>query len=83
MPSVWGFTSKPTVGGWETRMVIETGLHRWDADQAIGEIEPLHDAVAGLGLDEYGDLYLTRLASAANHRVGGDRSRPLLADRRR
>ncbi len=60
--AVWGFTSKPTVRGWETRMVIETGLHRWDADQAIGEIEPLHDVVAGLGLDEYGDLYLTRLA---------------------
>ena len=59
---VWGFTSNPTVGGWETRMVIETGLHRWDADQAIGEIEPLHGTVAGFGLDEYADLYLPRLA---------------------
>ncbi len=59
---VWGFTSRPTVGGWETRMVIETGLHRWDADQAIGETAALNPTVAGFGLDEYSDLYLSRLA---------------------
>jgi uncharacterized protein (TIGR03083 family) len=58
---VWGFTSHPTVGGWEIRMVIETGLHRWDADQAGGELRPLHDRVASLGLEEYADLYLSRL----------------------
>ena len=59
---VWGFVSPGTVGGWERRMVIETGLHRWDADQSVGETRPLHDIVATFGLDEFGDLYLPRLA---------------------
>ncbi len=58
---VWGFGSPSTVGGWERRMVIETGLHRWDADQAVGETQPLHDIVASFGLDEFADLYLPRL----------------------
>lgn len=60
---VWGFGSPGTVGGWERRMVIETGLHRWDACQAVGEIRPLLELVAGLGLDEFADLYLPRLAA--------------------
>jgi len=59
---VWGFGSPSTVGGWERRMVIETGLHRWDADQAVGETRPLHDVAASFGLDEFTDLYLPRLA---------------------
>jgi uncharacterized protein (TIGR03083 family) len=58
---VWGFTPTPTVGGWEIRMVIETGLHRWDADQAAGEKTPLHERVAALALGEYAELYLSRL----------------------
>jgi uncharacterized protein (TIGR03083 family) len=58
---VWGFGSSGTVGGWERRMVIETGLHRWDAEQAVGETRPLHDVVATFGLDEFGELYLPRL----------------------
>jgi uncharacterized protein (TIGR03083 family) len=60
---VWGFGSSGTVGGWERRMVIETGLHRWDADQAVGETSPLRTVVARFGLDEFADLYLPRLSS--------------------
>ncbi len=56
--AVWGFGSPGTIGGWERRMLIETGLHRWDADQAAGETRPLLDAVASSGLDEFADLYL-------------------------
>ncbi len=59
--SVWGFGSNPTVGGWERRMVIETGLHRWDADQAAGETRALHEMVAISGLDEFADVYLPYL----------------------
>jgi hypothetical protein len=42
-------------------MMIETGLHRWDADQAFGEGRPLGDIVAIAGLEEYSDMWLSRL----------------------
>jgi uncharacterized protein (TIGR03083 family) len=57
----WGFVSDPTVGFWETRMVIETGVHRWDAYQAFGEEDRLTDRVALCGLEEYADMWLPRL----------------------
>lgn len=54
---VWGFGPGPTLGFWERRMVIETGMHRWDATQAVGEEEKLTDHVARCGLDEFGDMW--------------------------
>lgn len=50
---VWGFGPDPTLGFWERRMVIETGMHRWDAEQAIGRLDGLTDHVAGSALDEF------------------------------
>jgi uncharacterized protein (TIGR03083 family) len=58
---VWGFGSETTVGWWQRRMLIETGVHRWDAEQAWGEEQPLLDAVAAAGLEEYPDMWLPRL----------------------
>jgi len=60
---VWGFGSRPTVGLWQRRMLIETGVHRWDAEQAWGEEQPLLDAVAIAGLDEFSDMWLPRLGT--------------------
>jgi uncharacterized protein (TIGR03083 family) len=57
----WGFVASPTVGFWEQRMVIETGVHRWDAAQAFGEEDRLTDIVARSGLDEYGEMWLPHL----------------------
>jgi uncharacterized protein (TIGR03083 family) len=57
----WGFWPDPSLGKWETRMVIETGVHRWDADQAFGDPGPLSDLVASSGLDEFEHLWLARL----------------------
>lgn len=57
----WGFVSEATVGFWERRMVIETGLHRWDAHSAFGEEDRLTDRVATSGLDEFPDLWMLRL----------------------
>jgi uncharacterized protein (TIGR03083 family) len=57
----WGFGPRPTVGFWERRMVIETGVHRWDAAQAFGEEDRLIDNVAVSGLDEYADMWLPHL----------------------
>jgi hypothetical protein len=59
--AAWGFWPDPSLGLWERRMVIETGLHRWDADQAFGEASGLGDLVALSGLNEFEDMWLPRL----------------------
>ena len=58
---VWTLSLVPTLGFWEQRMVIETGIHRWDAYQALGQIEPLTNRVAESGLDEFGEVWVPRL----------------------
>lgn len=65
----WGFGSNPCVGFWETRMVIETGVHRWDAAQAFEEADRLIDNVARCGLDEFGDMWLPQLGEVQPMRV--------------
>lgn len=67
----WGFGSTPTVGFWERRMVIETGIHRWDAAQAFGEEDRLIDNVARSGLDEFADMWLPHLGDVQTLRVDG------------
>lgn len=57
----WGLVPNPTVGSWESRMVVETGVHRWDAYQAHGEEDRLTDLVARSGLDEFAELWLPYL----------------------
>lgn len=59
---VWGFWPGPCIGLWERRMVVETGLHRWDAEQAFGEPGPLLDVVSLSGLDEFGDMWVPRVS---------------------
>lgn len=49
----WAFGPSQNLGFWEQRMVIETGMHRWDAEQAIGRDEKLTDRVALCGLEEF------------------------------
>lgn len=58
---VWTFVDDPALKFWSRRMVIETGVHRWDAHSAVGEPVPLLPIVAGHGLDEFPALYLPRL----------------------
>ena len=48
-------------GAWERRMVIETGIHRWDAEQAFGDPGALTDLVALSGLNEFETMWLPRL----------------------
>ena len=57
----WGFIPDATVGFWENRMVVETGVHRWDAYQAFGEEDRLTDHVALTGLDEFNAMWHPRL----------------------
>jgi uncharacterized protein (TIGR03083 family) len=58
---VWFFTADQSVAAWERRMLIETGVHRWDAQQAFEDPEPLLPIVATNGLDEFGAMWLPRL----------------------
>ena len=58
---VWTFVADRSPDFWRRRMVIETGVHRWDAQLAATEPEPLFDRVARYGLDEFDQLYLPRL----------------------
>lgn len=57
----WGLVEGWNVGLWERRMVVETGLHRWDAAAAFGEEDRLTDRVAESALDEVSLLWLPRL----------------------
>lgn len=73
---VWGFWPEPSIGLWERRMVIETGLHGWDADQAFDEAGPLPDVVATSGLNEFPDMWLSRLGDVPTIEVvAGDLGR--------
>lgn len=65
----WAFGPEPNVGFWERRMVIETGVHRWDAYQALGEEDRLTDLVARSGLDEFGDMWLPHLGDVPTLQV--------------
>ena len=67
--SVWGFGASPTIGFWERRMVIETGVHRRDAEQALGLEGPLTDHVAVSGLDEFTELWLPFLGEVPTLKV--------------
>ena len=59
---VWAFGIEPSnIGFWERRMVIETGVHRWDASDAFDEAEDLTRHVASAGLDEFARMWLPRL----------------------
>lgn len=62
---VWGFGDITTIGFWERRMAIETGVHRWDAEQAIGGDRSLSDHVAASGLDEFPEVYLPHLGAVS------------------
>ncbi len=59
--AVWTLVPSQRLAFWGPRMVIETGVHRWDAQAAIEVPEPLLPVVATAGLDEFSALYLPQL----------------------
>jgi uncharacterized protein (TIGR03083 family) len=58
---VWTLIEDKRLGFWVRRMVIETGLHRWDAESAFGPPQPLRSTMATQGLDEFSEMFLARL----------------------
>ena len=60
---VWFPGASRSVAAWARRMLIETGVHRWDAQQAFEDPGPLPVIVAVSGLDEFATMWLPRLGS--------------------
>ncbi len=66
---VWGFGKEPTVASWVTRMLVEVGVHRFDAERSVGTPAPLHPDVARAGLDEFEEMWLLRLEGVSPLRL--------------
>jgi uncharacterized protein (TIGR03083 family) len=47
----WG--TGTTVGWWIRRMAQETAVHRWDAENAVGDAAPIDPELASDGIDEF------------------------------
>jgi uncharacterized protein (TIGR03083 family) len=58
--SAWSFTTDRTVGFWRRRQALETVVHRWDAQSAVGEPERIAPALAAEGIWEVAELMLPR-----------------------
>ena len=58
---VWTFDDSGILGFWENRMVVETGVHRWDAETVVRRVEPLTDRVVRVGLEEFGRFWFSQL----------------------
>lgn len=68
--AVWSFGDDHTAGFWRRRMVLETTIHRWDAQQAARVPATVDAEVAVAGVEEALRVYMApRLAGVA---LGGD-----------
>lgn len=56
----WSFTSGRTKGFWVRRQALETVVHRWDAERAVGEPGLIDPALASDGVTEVVDLMTPR-----------------------
>lgn len=58
--SAWTFHPPRTVGFWQRRRALETLVHRWDAEHALGRVRPLDPGLAGEGVAEVFDTMAPR-----------------------
>ncbi len=70
----WTIAPPPTVGFWQRRRCLETLIHRWDAEHALGVSGRLDPALASDGIAEVIDTMTPRQvrlgrASALRHAV--------------
>jgi uncharacterized protein (TIGR03083 family) len=56
----WTIAPPPTVGFWQRRRCMETLVHRWDAEHALGSAGPLDPVVAADGIAEVIDTMTPR-----------------------
>jgi uncharacterized protein (TIGR03083 family) len=53
---VWTWASERTAGFWSRRQAHELAVHRWDAQSALGESEPIDRELAVDGIQEVFDI---------------------------
>ena len=58
--SAWTIAPPPTVGFWQRRRCMETLIHRWDAEHALGVTGPVDPALAADGVAEVVDTMAPR-----------------------
>lgn len=56
----WSFTRAGTMAFWPRRQALETVMHRWDAQQAIGQPAPIDASLATDGVTEVVTLMTPR-----------------------
>src|SRR5258708_7445682 len=56
----WTIAPPPTVGFWQRRRCLETGIHRWEAEHALGAAGQLDPALAADGVAEVIDTMTPR-----------------------
>ncbi|MEU4560037.1 maleylpyruvate isomerase family mycothiol-dependent enzyme [Actinoplanes sp. NPDC023936] len=57
----WTFAPPRTAGFWQRRRCLETVVHLWDAQHALGTAEPLDPALAGDGIAEVIEVFVPRM----------------------
>ena len=55
---VWNWSPRPDAGFYFRRMLHETSIHRWDAENAVGETGPVDGEQGRDGVDEFFDFVL-------------------------
>jgi uncharacterized protein (TIGR03083 family) len=58
---VWTFGLPRTVRFWLRRQALETAMHCWDAQSAVGPADPFDSELATDGIDEFLDMMLPRV----------------------
>lgn len=58
--SAWTIAPPPTVRFWQRRRCLETLIHRWDAEHALGAAGPVDPALAADGVAEVVDTMVPR-----------------------
>jgi uncharacterized protein (TIGR03083 family) len=59
-PTWHPFPAPKTAGVWPRRQLHELVVHRWDAQHAIGDADPIDAVIASDGIDEYFSMMLPR-----------------------
>ena len=59
----WTFHPPNTVGFWQRRRCLETVVHRWDAEHALGTVRPIDAELAGDGVAEVFEVPAPRMVA--------------------
>ncbi len=55
---IWNWSPRPDAGFYFRRMLHETSVHRWDAENAVGDTRPVDGEQASDGVDEFFEFVL-------------------------